>query len=1208
MRIMSTLNPQQLQALNLNNHTIVTANAGSGKTFILTRRFIETILNKRIGFKEIVAITFTEKAASELLKKISDAIDEKLNSLIRSEEFFYLKKFREYILSTKISTIHSFCFDILKEFPIEAGIDPSFNIIDDLTKKELIEKSIVDTLIANIQEEKVKDFLRMFDKEKTSELLSRLIEKRYFTDKLINELYTQTQDEAKKFKIYYDKILQRAKEYFLDNNLSHLENALNLFSGIKNEITVKSNREKVIQEIKQIEDELSLLIKDFDFEKFKSLLSLITKTLLTDKFEVRKREFKYFTENSCISQFQQIFYQFKDLKDCDFSINSEEKKFRYIETLIQLYQQAKEKFQEFKLTEGVLDFDDLLILTDKLLDNEIVQKELSERYKFILVDEFQDTDSIQFSILSKLTNNFDKEHNIFVVGDEKQSIYGFRNAQLKVFQDFKLQLKKKKEFESSIVTLSASYRSTPSIAAFVNLIFNKLFIHQSEEKKNYHQSVEYSPLFIGREKYLDDPINFIVSCDTENQYEKIADYILYLVNSEEKVYDQKRDESRKIEFGDIALLFRTRDEIKEFEYTFIKKNIPFIVSGGRGFYQAEEIQDWLKYLSFLANPDDDIALISILRSPFFVLSDEEILKINFFINYETNFFQNGHNSFFKKMKLYSHANSDDERIKQIVNTLEIHLRQASRYSIPELIQTILSDTDYFGKIQYHPKKTQIIANIEKLINVAHNFELTGLEDLATFADYLKLAYTEMESAEATISEIKGSVNLMTIHQAKGLEFPVVILPNLEKAMKSSNISFGEISINDDFGFIFKMRDEDQISYHTLSSFFGNKINYSIDYNEELRLLYVALTRATDKLILSFTHSTNQNGTQKSNKKNDLSYKSLILQSLNISDLTNNRRIQFSTKLHFLKLQNNSYTEEINDHILNIDVIRDIEVSTSQQLLKPEIQKIEKKYTIFTDSLSDSVKEEIFTATQLKVYQFCPVKYILKFIIGYNPLKDYYSEKSIDEEISGAEVGNIFHELMRRINSTELDDAISELDSLLENYPESINKNIKNNLLPVLRKLFAREDFLEIIKCEKSYKEFEIKLKFHGHILFGIIDRINIYENGITIIDYKTDKFDQKYLQLKVDEYLKQMEPYVLLVSEFFEVRNNIELIIYFVNHPEWSYKKIFKISEVDSIRKNILDIITQISSNKFNKNEANCSFCEYAMNNLCILSTSSSEV
>ncbi len=155
-------------------------------------------------------------------------------------------------------------------------------------------------------------------------------------------------------------------------------------------------------------------------------------------------------------------------------------------------------------------------------------------------------------------------------------------------------------------------------------------------------------------------------------------------------------------------------------------------------------------------------LLSILRSPFFALSDNQILAISF---------QSG-NSFYEKLENFSKQNND-LLLKEIYETLQNHLSAASRYTIPELIQTILKDTSYYGKIDFAAKKFQMIANIEKLINVAHNFESRGLEDLKTFTKYLKEAFENEESPEAVISEIKGSVQMMTIHQAKGLEFPIV---------------------------------------------------------------------------------------------------------------------------------------------------------------------------------------------------------------------------------------------------------------------------------------------------------------------------------------------------------------------------------------------------------------------------------------------------
>ncbi|MFN4112277.1 MAG: UvrD-helicase domain-containing protein, partial [Ignavibacteria bacterium] len=501
-----------------------------------------------------------------------------------------IKEFREHILSAKISTIHSFCFDLLKEFPVEAGIDPATEIIEDLYKKELIERSIEEILIENINDENVREILRIFGKETTISQLQSLIEKRYFTDQIIQNIYQVDSENVNNFENYFEYINKTAQEYFRHSYLHKLKYARELLPKIKNEITLKKNKDEFIDTISDLEKIFDDFLSELDFKKLVSIFEAVITSLLNQDFNVRKTHFKNADESWAISQFQKIIFEIKSFyKNVIWDKEFEKEKYKLSLTLIDLYKKAKEKFHQFKTLEGVLDFDDLLILTDKLLENNQIRNELKNRFIFILVDEFQDTDVIQFNIIKKISENFESDNNVFVVGDEKQSIYGFRNAQLSVFQNFKSYLRNRQEKnnDASVVTLSTSYRSSPSIAAFVNLIFSNLWaeINSSSQVYNYHQKVEYSPLQIGREEYSDESIVLLVS-NEENQSHKVANYILCLIDSKKEIFDRNELKFRKINFGDIALLFRTRAEIKEFENVFIEKNIPFVVSGGRGYYQS----------------------------------------------------------------------------------------------------------------------------------------------------------------------------------------------------------------------------------------------------------------------------------------------------------------------------------------------------------------------------------------------------------------------------------------------------------------------------------------------------------------------------------------------------------------------------------------------------------------------------------------------
>ncbi|MCX8011403.1 MAG: UvrD-helicase domain-containing protein, partial [Ignavibacteria bacterium] len=397
---------------------------------------------------------------------------------------------------------------------------------------------------------------------------------------------------------------------------------------------------------------------------------------------------------------------------------------------------------------------------------------------------------------------------LFIVGDEKQSIYGFRDADLKVFSDAKKRIqssnKKQSHFSfgeellelnenesKGIITLPENYRILPNILAFVNHLFNSLFIPtENIGENNFENAVEYNELIYGREVEDSGKIELLLIDESQqiSEAEIIAQKIIELINNKTKIYKKKKDreELTELEFCDIGILFRERKDFKDFEREFAKRKIPYVISGGKGYFQTEEITDWINYFKFLNNPNDDIAFLSILRSPFFSISDEDLFKISS-IKVQS--------SFYDKFTSFVYENPNEEILFDVYNKLSKHLEIAGRVSLPILIQMILTSTCYEGNILEEERQNQISANIEKLLDHAREFEALGFSDLFDFVEYLKTNWEDVEDvSEAQINESLNSVSLITIHQAKGLEFPLVIIPKCSDKLKSYSLNYGALDV------------------------------------------------------------------------------------------------------------------------------------------------------------------------------------------------------------------------------------------------------------------------------------------------------------------------------------------------------------------------------------------------------------------------------
>ncbi|MEK7672220.1 MAG: UvrD-helicase domain-containing protein, partial [Bacteroidota bacterium] len=295
--------------------------------------------------------------------------------------------------------------------------------------------------------------------------------------------------------------------------------------------------------------------------------------------------------------------------------------------LLELSQNVVERYEEKKVEGAYLDFEDLQIRTKNLFRNERIRRKLAQRFKYIMVDEYQDTNKLQYEILLPLVGNL-SHGNLFIVGDPKQSIYGFRNADVTVFNKTKTDIEKKSGEESTVV-LNDSFRLLRDLVAFVNLIFAPLM-----KAENGEHEVAYEPLVRGRQNEATGRVELILrDVPTEDheaflsEGELIARRILQLHAEKYQVFG-KGEQPQDIKFSDFAILLRSRNELPGLEEAFIRHNIPYLVSGGVGYFQTQGIYDFYNYFRFLLNTDDDVAFVGILRSPFFNVSDAELFEIS----------------------------------------------------------------------------------------------------------------------------------------------------------------------------------------------------------------------------------------------------------------------------------------------------------------------------------------------------------------------------------------------------------------------------------------------------------------------------------------------------------------------------------------------------------------------------------------------------
>ncbi|MCW8804557.1 MAG: UvrD-helicase domain-containing protein [Ignavibacteriaceae bacterium] len=1190
---MSVLTPHQSKALNIDRSTSLTANAGSGKTFVLAQRFLEIIINTSTPLNQIAAITFTEKAAGELYRRISNELN-KL-SLITTDEGLRnrMGKIRKQLVSAKISTIHSFCIDLLKEFPVEASLDANFIPINENKASELIDLSIENTLREMLrdinQQSDVKLLIRLLgSKANLIRELLEMIRRRKNVFHLLGKYYSLSEDKI--VKLQFELFKSSVKVVFekeLPEVLTQLEVVNNkvLENNSKNELAI--NTKIFLEALQSSTDVVNTLMK---------LKELRDKILTTDG-SVRKKSYLVSQQRDKIQNsvdvVEQFFSELDEIGLIENHESIEKELIRYNLALIRVFQYVLSTYENKKSEIGVLDFEDILLKAKTLLENESVRKSLSCKYKFLLVDEYQDTNEIQYEIFLPLVDEL-KRGNLFIVGDEKQSIYRFRDAELQVFSRTKTDIQQLYG-NHSLLTLPDSFRMAPAICFFVNSLFKNLF----KEPRLFFNEVPASDLVCARSDNFWGQVEFLIAkAEEDNEAELVAKRIIRL---------KQEQKERLKNWSEIAVLVRKRASFAELQNAFIKYQIPFNLVGGTGFYQQQSINDIYNYFAFLLNDKDDAALIGILRSPFFFVSDVKIFELSMFEG----------ESFWEKIKS---ASAPKNKVwRKIFEILNENKKLSNRISISLLLRKILKETDFFSTLASRIDGVQEISNLNKLISITNDFVNNEFNTLYDYVNFLSESISGIEDeAHGRIERGRAGVNILTIHQAKGLEYPAVFLYKCNDTTQINKVKARSFTVDKDFGLLTKVPvNENYFGKYHSAPVVGlyNLIESKKETAELKRLLYVGLTRAKDFLFISQTDEG------KSAKKN--SFTALINEGLN-QDL-NNLQINLDGELTYLQKRKDIFENLTKPIKLVIPIVRNIE--SSEKLIEAEEFDMSYKKMRLSE-VNDHSRGEVISATRFSTFSSCPLKYNLlynyklgdliqlsfrfqntsKFSIQEDYSRNELASYLFDDDSRVAEFakfrGQLIHYALRKNISRESVPTFVDAN-LKNNFSEEVTALLSKEIISDLFMFLDSDEFRLINSFPKYHNEFEAYLKEGDYFLFGILDKLIIADKKLIIVDYKTDRIDKNEFSAIAEKYLPQLKFYAYIISRLFKKKQDIEGRIIFTKFPEDPF--IFRYDETSdkSIKSKINLMINSIRSNNYPVNLNACKYCIFADENSQCINTKS---
>ncbi|MEE2618334.1 MAG: UvrD-helicase domain-containing protein, partial [Candidatus Poribacteria bacterium] len=578
-----TLN--QKKALDIERHIALTAGAGSGKTAVLVNRYIEILIKKNLRVGQVVAITFTEKAAAELRQRILREIENRISDGRDVEKLIGIKG---SMISAQISTIHAFCSRILREHPIEANVDIGFRVIDGIEQRISVRsaiKSILETIAEYPNDDpsyqRLAILLRIFGEKRLEQIITKFFSRRYAIDRLSDKIYQLSDDQILSYwqQFVQDQLSQVIEKNFpIEDWIDHLNITLTIAKG---------------RNAKTVRDLVDKLDANRNLQKNILILNQISDLVLTkDKKNVAKQNF--FGKGTEIEEFKnQVQFLVKagqTVKKFPF-INSDDRLLVAIShSLVEIYCRVRDHYDTRNAQQGVLDFDDILVKAKTLLQNQVIRNRLAQRYAYIMVDEYQDTNTLQYEILKPIISDF-STGNFFIVGDQKQSIYGFRDADVRVFQQttneiIKYQEKNTSDFKwdeqllsstqqekCGTLHLAENFRLLSNLVAFVNLLFEQIMGYELENEFE----VRYDPLIKGRSNNASGNIELLLGSETQNEHQLIAARIHHMIDTEVTVWERNNmgEIERPIRYSDIAVLIRNRTHLPQNESQFIRAEIPY---------------------------------------------------------------------------------------------------------------------------------------------------------------------------------------------------------------------------------------------------------------------------------------------------------------------------------------------------------------------------------------------------------------------------------------------------------------------------------------------------------------------------------------------------------------------------------------------------------------------------------------------------------
>ncbi|MGV3243546.1 helicase-exonuclease AddAB subunit AddA [Staphylococcus sp. 11262D007BW] len=837
---------------------LVAAAAGSGKTAVLVERIIQRIIRDEIDVNRLLVVTFTNLSAREMKHRIESRIQQ---ASLQDPSNQHLKNQRTQIHQAQISTLHRFCLKLIQNHYDVLEIDPNFKTASEVENILLLEQ-VIDDVLEKHYDQLDPDFITLTEHistDRDDDALRQMIQNLYHFS-IANPNPKQWLEQLDQ--VYLDRQLQQGYLDILNHYIRlYLEAAQHAIEAAYEKLELVGDYPKHVAFIDDHRQFMNQILKEPMIDK-QRLFNYKLGRMPTKPREIGKDEHL----NQNYEAFKASYDQFKNYiqkvqeeyvaREDEVLLNELQDLEPRVNYLARITMDVIDAFNQAKRERNLLDFSDYEHFALRILRNEDgsptdIAAMYRERFDEILVDEYQDTNKVQESIISSIKRGDESNGNLFMVGDVKQSIYKFRQADPSLFIDKYERFDRDDETKGWRIDLSQNFRSRKEVLSTTNYLFHHMMDRQIGE-------IEYDEaarLYYGAPfDEVTVPLHFnVLLKDKAHEFdanEQEAHLIAQQVESilaTQKVYDMKTETYRPAEYRDIVILERNNNNARQLQQVFKDKDMPLFVNSKQGYFEQTEVRLMLSFLRTIDNPLQDIYLVGLMRSVIYQFTEDELAKIRVVAPQDVYFYQ----SMMHYLNTLEAESDLVEKIKRFLSDLEMYQKYSRHHSVYQLIDKIYNDhylIQYFSGLVGGKGRR---ANLYGLFNKAVEFENSSFRGLFQFIRFIDQMIERGKDfgEENVIGPNDNVVRLMTIHSSKGLEFPFVIYSGLNRKFNTRDL--GEpIVLNQHEGLGLQYYDETHgLFYPSLVSLAIDLLNKKEMISEEMRLMYVALTRAKERLYL-----------------------------------------------------------------------------------------------------------------------------------------------------------------------------------------------------------------------------------------------------------------------------------------------------------------------------------------------------------------------